>query len=43
MELKLAMEILELDLAKLEHILMKLKMTDKDAYDLLVELVSDNS
>ncbi len=41
MEYDLAMKLLELEQHDLEEILTKLKMENREAYDILVELVDD--
>lgn len=41
MEYDLAMKLLELEQHDLEDILTKLKMENREAYDILVELVDD--
>ena len=41
MEYELAMKLLELEQHDLEMVLTKLKMENREAYDVLVELVDD--
>jgi hypothetical protein len=43
MELDVSVKILELDTMTLERVLKQLNMQDRDAFNLLKELIEDNS